>query len=54
MSDNKFIHCPDCGGTDMENTGYENDNGEEDVDSLFCSDCGWEGDRSELVCAEAL
>lgn len=45
----EFIHCPNCGGDNIEQTDYENEDGEEDEDGRACVDCGWEGDDSELV-----
>lgn len=48
--DNKFIYCPRCGGDWIEETDYENEDGEIDQDGRRCNDCDWEGDQSELVC----
>jgi hypothetical protein len=47
MSD--FIHCPCCKGVNIEDTDYEDENGEEDTEGRRCLDCNWEGDVSELV-----
>lgn len=46
----EFIYCPRCESGDIEETDYEDENGEEDVEGRRCNSCGWEGDRSELVC----
>ena len=46
----EFILCPRCGGPDIHQTDYEDENGEEDVGGCRCDKCSWEGDRSELVC----
>jgi len=48
MSD--FILCPDCERGYLEQTDYENEDGEEDTNGRRCLQCGWEGDVSELVC----
>ena len=48
----EFIYCPRCGSKKIEATDYEDENGEEDTDGRRCEDCGWEGDRDLLVCAE--
>jgi predicted RNA-binding Zn-ribbon protein involved in translation (DUF1610 family) len=49
----RFIHCPNCGGTNIVDTDYEEENAdgeyEVDEDGRACEDCGWEGDDSELV-----
>ena len=47
---NKFILCPTCGSKEIEQTDYEDENGEEDTDGRRCLKCGWDGDISELVC----
>lgn len=47
-----FILCPNCDSADIEQTDYEDENGEEDTDGRRCIWCGWEGDVSELVCNE--
>ena len=53
----EFIHCPQCGGTNIVQTDYEIDDpdneGEyiEDDEGRHCEDCRWEGDDSELVSA---
>lgn len=51
----KFIYCPRCESDKISETDYEElneDTGEyeEDVDGRACDDCGWEGDRDELIC----
>lgn len=46
----KFIYCPNCDSDQMEETDYEDENGEEDTDGRRCDNCKWEGDVSELVC----
>lgn len=48
----EFIHCPDCKGSSIVQTDYENEDGSEDEDGRACDDCGWEGDDSELVAAD--
>lgn len=48
----EFIHCPRCGSTNLEPTDYEDENGNEDEDGRRCLDCSWEGDVSELHCAD--
>jgi hypothetical protein len=54
MSDKnkQFIFCPTCGSEKMDETDYEDENGEEDTDGRRCLECGWEGDLSELVCKD--
>ena len=47
---NEFIYCPRCESGDIEETDYEDESGEEDVEGRRCNSCGWEGDRAELVC----
>jgi len=47
---NEFNLCPDCGDDDLEQTDYEDENGEENINGRRCLTCGWEGDVSELVC----
>ena len=48
----KFIFCPSCEGCNLEQTDYEDENGEEDINGRRCLGCGWEGDVSELVCMD--
>ena len=36
----------------MEETDYEDENGEEDTEGIRCLECGWEGYVSELVCKD--
>uniref|UniRef100_A0A6H1Z6T1 Uncharacterized protein n=1 Tax=viral metagenome TaxID=1070528 RepID=A0A6H1Z6T1_9ZZZZ len=50
--DNIFIFCPDCESDNLEQTDYENEEGEEDTCGRRCLGCGWEGDISELVSKE--
>ena len=45
----EFIYCPNC-ESDVEQTDYENEDGEEDTNGRRCLNCNWEGDVSELVC----
>ena len=53
---NEFIYCPQCGSSNVDPTDYEveGDAGEYEVDEdgRQCIDCNWEGDVSELVCAD--
>ena len=49
---NRFIYCPQCGGSNLEQTDYEDENGEEDFDGRRCLDCDWEGDVEELHCSD--
>lgn len=49
---NEFIYCPRCESGDIEETDYEDENGDEDTEGRRCNSCGWEGDRSELVCKD--
>ena len=48
----KFIYCPDCESDNLEQTDYEDEDGEEDICGSRCRECGWEGDMSELVCKD--
>jgi hypothetical protein len=50
MSD-EYKYCPNCEGANLIVTDYEDENGEEDLDGCACEDCRWEGDVSELQCA---
>ena len=47
--DKKFIHCPQCESTDIEETDYEDASGHVDENGRRCRKCNWEGDVSELV-----
>lgn len=49
-NEERFIYCPRCGSADIEQTDYEDENGEEDTEGRACNACTWEGDRQELVC----
>lgn len=48
----KFIYCPSCDSSNLEETDYEDEDGEEDVGGRRCKQCGWEGDETELVCKD--
>lgn len=51
--DERFIYCPRCGSEKyIFDTDYETEEGEEDEDGRGCGRCGWEGDRTELVCKD--
>ncbi len=51
MTKNEYIHCPRCGSTDISETDYEDENGDEE-EGRRCDNCSWEGDISELVSKE--
>ncbi len=46
----EFIYCPRCESSNINETDYEGEDGEEDTEGRRCLDCGWEGDIDELVC----
>lgn len=48
----KFIYCPNCGSSDIEQTDYELEDGTEDTNGRRCLKCDWEGDAQELVCKD--
>lgn len=48
----EFIYCPYCGSNNIEQTDYENENGNVDIYGRRCLKCGWEGQADELVCTE--
>lgn len=52
MAKDEYIHCPQCGSVKIEQTDYEGENGDEDMDGRHCLCCHWEGDVSQLVAAE--
>ena len=45
-----FKYCPQCGGEEIEETDYENEDGSVDEDGRRCAGCRWEGSVDELVC----
>lgn len=49
---NKFIYCPNCNSNNLEQTDYEDETEEEDINGRRCCQCGWEGDVSEFVCID--
>ena len=49
MTQNEYIHCPRCGSTEITDSDYEDENGEDDIYGRRCGGCSWEGDLSELV-----
>ena len=52
MSDNKYIHCPECGSQQIQ---FEDDDLQDDEDQeeettgVQCLECSWIGDETELV-----
>lgn len=46
----KYNLCPRCASNDIEETDYEDENGEELTEGRRCANCGWEGDDEELEC----
>lgn len=50
----EFRFCPNCGSDEIEQTDYELEDGTEDTAGRACTQCRWEGDRTELVCKEKL
>lgn len=51
MDRSKFIHCPNCGDTDLEDAGYEDANGDS-TGELECKGCQLTCMPEELVCED--
>jgi transcription elongation factor Elf1 len=46
----EFIYCPQCESTKIVSADFDDD--EEDMETLECEDCGWQGTSGELVCKD--